>query len=335
MPRESGPGAHVEGTSRRGATASTGSAPDTFAELVDRFRSPIHLLCYRLIGSFEEAIQLTYDTFLTGWRLRGPEASNRKDWLMAMAVRACVDHVRRHRPPPAQQESHHSCVPRSDVTWLQPYPDRLLPNDVDADTIGLPYVCASQSLSPRDRATLVLADVEGWSSPRISGALRMSDTDVAPRLERARATVQTGWTPGTTTRRSNKAVLTALVDAFTTADVQRLRGILADDVQVTMPPLPFSFDGRTSVIAVLAHVFRAADPARRGRRRCVPTRANRQPAIAVYVQPHPNASFHGHELVVARVESSQVVELTLFEPHTLPVFGLPTDIPADGMPPSG
>src|SRR5699024_10448785 len=101
MPHESGPAPRIRDASRHGV----GERDVAFGELADRFRGPIHLLCYRLIGSFEEAIQLTYDTFLTGWRLRG-SAADRKDWLMAIAVRACVDHVRRRRRPHAQSTPH-------------------------------------------------------------------------------------------------------------------------------------------------------------------------------------------------------------------------------------
>src|SRR5699024_657321 len=150
-----------------------------------------------------------------------------------------------------------------------------------------------------------------WSSSRIARTLRMPLADVAPRLERGRATVKAGWTPGSAARRSDDELLDALIDTFTTADVQWITDFLADDVQVTMPPLPFSFEGSRSVLAVLTHVFRAADPARGGQRRCIPTGANCQPAIAVYVQRQPGGSFHGHELVVARTESGRVVELTV------------------------
>lgn len=371
MPRQTGLASHYWGIPRRAGDQRR----ETFAELVDRYRGRIHLLCYRLTGSFEDAIRLSYDTFLTGWRLRHSAPADLDGWLTAMAVRACVEHTRRHRPAARTDLPADSCIPRGDVTWLQPYPDRLLPDDVDPDTVGLPFVAASQSLTPRDRATLVLTDIEGWSLSRTAGALRMPNADAEPRLERARATVRAGWTQAATgTRWSSTTTgprhdgtagpdtaarpdtaghdttghddavepgpdsdgtgeppdrddpVTGLIGGFAAADVDRIEALLHDQIQVIMPPLPFSFEGRPSAVGLLAQVFRTADPDGQARRRCIPTRANRQPAFAVYIQRGAAAAFHGHELVVARSDGDRIVELTMFEPRLLPVFGLPTDL---------
>lgn len=322
MPREIGPAAYFWGVPRRVERARR----ETFAEFADRFRGPIHLLCYRLTGSFDDAIRLTYDIFLTAWRLRHSAPADVRGWLTAMAVRASVEYARRRRRPVRddQRLPPAPCVPRTDVTWLQPYPDRLLPDDVDPTTIGLPFVAATQALAPRDRATLVLTDVEGWSSARTAGALRMPNADARPRLTRARAIVGTiGSSPAS---RHADDPIDDLLDGYAAADLDLIDGLLHDDVRATMPPLPFSFEGRSSVVEVLAHVFHAADPGERGLRRCLPTRANRQPAFVVYVQPDPGAAFRGHELVVARAEAGRIVELTLFEPHLLPAFGFPTSL---------
>lgn len=324
MPRQPGFASHFWGVPRRSQPESR----ETFAEIVDRYRGPIHLLSYRMTGSFEDAIQLGYDTLLTGWRLRHSAPNDVDGWLTAMAVRAGVEHARRHRPSSSAERPPESCIPRSDVTWLQPYPDHLLPDDVDRDTIGLPFIAATQSLTPRDRATLVLADIEDWPLSRVAGALRMPNADAEPRLARARATVRTGWTPTTATAASDDGddVVGRLIDAYLVADVDRIDDLLRDDVLVTMPPLPFSFEGRTAVVGLLRQIFRTTDANGHGVRRCVPTRANRRPAFAVYVQPRRGASFAGHGVVVARSEAGRLAELTVFEPHLLPTFGLPTQL---------
>src|SRR5699024_7618031 len=108
---------------------------------------------------------------------------------------------------------------------------------------------------------------------------------------------------------------------YASGDVDLLDGLLHDDITVTMPPLPFSFEGRSAVGGVLTHVFATANPRGRGLRRSVPLRANCQDGFAVYVQPETEAEFHGHELVVVRTEGGRIVELTLFEPHLFPTFG--------------
>jgi hypothetical protein len=42
-----------------------------FAELVERHRRELHVHCYRMLGSFEEAEDLAQETFLRAWRGRG------------------------------------------------------------------------------------------------------------------------------------------------------------------------------------------------------------------------------------------------------------------------
>jgi RNA polymerase sigma factor (sigma-70 family) len=93
-----------------------------FAELVERHRRELHIHCYRMLGSFEEAEDLVQETFLRAWRRRGrfEGGTGFRAWLYRIATNACLDALRssRRRVP-----SLHSLA---EVPWLQPYPDRLL-----------------------------------------------------------------------------------------------------------------------------------------------------------------------------------------------------------------
>jgi RNA polymerase sigma factor (sigma-70 family) len=106
-----------------------------FAEQVERYRRELHVHCYRMLGSFDEAEDLVQETFLRAWRGRetftgGPGF---RAWLYRIATNACLDALRssRRRVP-----SLHSFA---EVPWLQPYPDRLLdelaPSDTEPDAV--------------------------------------------------------------------------------------------------------------------------------------------------------------------------------------------------------
>ena len=84
-----------------------------FGARVDRHRRELHVHCYRLLGSFEEAEDLVQEAFLRAWRRRETyegRASVRA-WLYRIATNACLDALdKRPRRPSASGE----------VAWLQP-----------------------------------------------------------------------------------------------------------------------------------------------------------------------------------------------------------------------
>src|SRR5207342_779568 len=54
--------------SRSSATSTTAGDEAAFGELVQRHRRELHLHCYRMTGSFDEAEDLVQETFLRAWR---------------------------------------------------------------------------------------------------------------------------------------------------------------------------------------------------------------------------------------------------------------------------
>ena len=106
---------------------------------------------------------------------------------------ACLDFLekRNHRTPvPAELPGA-----GSEVRYLQPYPDRMLPEDpqesvVARETIELAFIVAVQHLPPRQRAVLILRDVLGWPAAKTADALELSVASVTSALQRARVTMR-------------------------------------------------------------------------------------------------------------------------------------------------
>src|SRR5262249_61036685 len=82
-----------------------------------------------------------------------------------------------------------------------------------------------------------------------------------------------------------RQIVTRFADAFEAGDVASIVDLLTDDAWLTMPPLPFEYQGRTA-----AAQFLSAISFRSGSRqfRLVPTRANGQPALGCHLRhAHP------------------------------------------------
>jgi hypothetical protein len=112
------------------------------------------------------------------------------------------------------------------------------------------------------------------------------------------------------------------VDAWESADIDTLVALLTDDVFVSMPPMPFEYEGRDVVARFCANIFRS------GRRfDLVPTRANGQPAFGAYLRA-PNGISHGVGLYVLTLTGDRICAMTRFENSVLPWFGLPRSLPS-------
>jgi len=95
-----------------------------------------------------------------------------------------------------------------------------------------------------------------------------------------------------------------------------------------MPPNPFWFVGRQAIVDFVSQSLDPALPAFFGDWRHVRTRANGRPAVAGYVRRPGTTVYRAQTLEVLRVTggtagAGRIAEITTFEPHLLPAFGLP------------
>ena len=121
--------------------------------------------------------------------------------------------------------------------------------------------------------------------------------------------------------RAEDAIVAKFVRAWESADLDALVALLTDDVFMSMPPMPFEYQGRDVVSRFCACLFDA------GRRfDLVPARANGQPAFGAYVRA-PDGARHGVGLYVLTLTGDQICALTRFETSVFPRFGLPRTLP--------
>jgi RNA polymerase sigma-70 factor (ECF subfamily) len=152
---------------------------------------------------------------------------------------------------------------------------------------------------------------------------------VTSALKRARASLQRRWSPAADlepppalTSASEDAIVARFARAWESADLEALVALLTDDVFISMPPIPFEYEGRDVVARFCARIFRS------GRSfDLVRTRANRQPAFGAYLRT-PNGISHGMGLFVLTLTGDRICAMTRFENSVLPWFGLPRSLPS-------
>ncbi|MEU0034953.1 sigma-70 family RNA polymerase sigma factor [Streptomyces sp. NPDC006333] len=320
-----------------------------FAAFVEPYRRELRVHCYRMAGSYDDAEDLVQETFLRAWRARDGFAGRAavRTWLYRIATNTCLDFQRRTARRPQRYEplpgmNHGSAEPPARITWLQPYPDEDLPSAddqpdalaVSRETMELVLLAAIQHLPPRQRAVLVLRDVLGLSAAETGEALEMTVASVNSALQRARPTLRdrlprrrTDWTAEADAR--EREVLGRYMAAAESLDLAAFTDLLSEDIRLTMPPNPYWFVGRAALTEFLGISLDPASPLFLGHWRHLPARANGQLAAGGYVRRPGTTVFRAQVLDVLRIEGDRIVEITSFEPHLFPAFGLPLRLPAE------
>ena len=122
---------------------------------------------------------------------------------------------------------------------------------------------------------------------------------------------------------AEQALIGKLTSAYTAADLDGLLTLLTDDVRLSMPPAPFEYHGRAVVAQGLGQLF-----AHGHRYQLIETRANGQPAFALYRKDPHAGILHASGLLVITLTGSRVSAMTMFAPDVLARFGLPRTVPA-------
>ncbi|KUN20757.1 RNA polymerase subunit sigma-70 [Streptomyces antibioticus] len=308
---------------------------DEFVRLTDPYRRELLAHCYRMTGSADEAEDLVQETYLRAWRsYDGYEGrASLRTWLHRIATNTCLtaleSRTRRPLPTglggPSEAPEEPLRAPATDVPWLQPLPDALLdPATVVAarGSLRLALVAALQHLPARQRAVLILRDVLAWRAPEVAALLDTSTAAVKSSLQRARAHLDEIAPDEDLVVEpdgaADREVLDRYMAAFENADMDALLALLRDGVELEMPPYLEWFRGQKDVLRFLEARARA----KRGLR-MLPTRANGQPAAAMY-ERGVDGVLRAHSVQVLTRHGREIGRMTVFlDPSLFVSFGLP------------
>jgi RNA polymerase sigma-70 factor (TIGR02960 family) len=316
-----------------------------FRELTDPYRRELLVHCYRMLGSLTDAEDMLQETLLAAWRgLAGfAGRASLRSWLYRIATNQCLNARRaggRRVPaepvPPFQPPEPTS---RSEITWLQPYPDTLLEGITDTapgpearyqatEAIELAFIAGLQRMPPRQAAALLLRDVLGFAATDVAGLLDTTPTAVKGCLQRARAAVSHSRDQAPRPASAQERTLgRRFADAYAAGDIDRVIALLTDDAWLSMPPAPHQYHGTAAIRSFLQASF-----GYRGERRVymVATSANTQPALASYLSgPDPEArpAVTPAGLFVLTMAGPRIQAITRFHCDELyPRFGLPLSL---------
>lgn len=288
--------------------------------------------CYRMLGSLDDAEDLVQETLAAAWSALDSfaERSSLRTWLYRIATNRCLNAIRdaKRRAPPEPVPPFDPPAPsrRSEVTWLQPYPDVWLeqvPSRIPGpeasyqarETVELAFITALQRLPPRQTAALLLCDTLDFSMAEAAAMLETGPTAVKGLLQRARASLAERDGPAgdgdlpLPGSAPEQDLARRFAAAFVSDDLDAMVALLTDDAWLAMPPASHEYHGPEAIMA-----FLRASARWRGRRRVrlEPTRANTQPAFGLYLGQPDGATTWATGLLVLTLSKDRIRGITRF-----------------------
>jgi RNA polymerase sigma-70 factor (TIGR02957 family) len=227
--------------------------------LLDELRPVSFAIAYRMLGSVSEAEDIVQETLLRlhraledGQQMQSPPA-----FVATVTTRLAINELR----------SAHARREQYVGEWL---PEPIITDGSDdpaqhaemADSLSLAMLVLLESLSPEQRAVLLLHDVFDYNHAQIAEIIGKSQDNVRQLATRARRHVEQRRPRFQTTREQRDELARRFFAAAEQGDLAGLEALLAHDVELTgdgggkVPALARSLRGRTRVARALINWFR-------------------------------------------------------------------------------
>jgi RNA polymerase sigma-70 factor (TIGR02957 family) len=223
-------------------------------ELLAELRPAAFAIAYRMLGSVAEAEDVVQETLLrvhrsleAGERIDSPRA-----FAATVATRLSIDQLRSAR---VRRESYVG-------EWL---PEPLVSDPAGdparqaemADSLSMAFLVLLESLSPEQRAVLLLRDVFDYGYDEIAGIVGKSEANTRQLATRARRHVEDGRPRFDASREQRDELARRFLEAAQGGDLDGLEALLAHDVVLhgdgggNAPALARSLHGRSRVARTL------------------------------------------------------------------------------------
>ncbi len=224
------------------------------SELLDELRPVSFAIAYRMLGSASEAEDVVQEALLrvhralgNGERIESPRA-----FVSTVTTRLAIDELRSAR---ARRETYVG-------DWL---PEPILTDGLDdparqaemADSLSIAVLRLLETLSPEQRAVLLLRDVFDYPYDEIAAIVDKSEDNVRQLASRARRHVEEGRPRFQTSDEQRDELAGKFFAAARDGDLAGLEALLANDVTLTgdgggkVPALARTLRGRARVARTL------------------------------------------------------------------------------------
>jgi RNA polymerase sigma-70 factor (TIGR02957 family) len=231
------------------------------SELLDELRPVAFAIAYRMLGSASEAEDVVQEALLRVHRAldKGERIESPRAFVATVTTRLAIDELRSAR---ARRETYVG-------DWL---PEPILTDGLSdpvrqaemADSLSIAVLRLLETLSPEQRAVLLLRDVFDYRYDEIAAIVDKSEDNVRQLASRARRHVEEGRPRFQTSDEQRDELAGKFFAAARDGDLVGLEALLANDVTLTgdgggkVPALARTLQGRSRVARTLLNWLRLA-----------------------------------------------------------------------------
>lgn len=229
--------------------------------LLDELRPVAFAIAYRMLGSVSEAEDVVQEALLRVHQAleKGEQIASPRAFVATVTTRLAINELRSAR---ARRERYvGEWLPEPIITDVHDDPAR---HAETVDSLSLELLVLMESLSPEQRAVLLLHDVFDYGYPEITTIVGKSEDNVRQLATRARRHVAQRRPRFQTTREQRDELADRFFAAAEGGDLAGLEALLAADVQLTgdgggkVPAIARPLHGRNRVARALINFFRQA-----------------------------------------------------------------------------
>jgi RNA polymerase sigma-70 factor (ECF subfamily) len=227
--------------------------------LLDELRSVAFAIAYRMLGSVSEAEDVVQEALLRVHQAldAGEQIASPRAFVATVTTRLAINELRSAR---VRRERYvGEWLPEPIITDGQDDPAR---HAETAGSLSLALLVLLESLSPEQRAVLLLHDVFDYGYPEITAIIGKSEDNVRQLATRARRHVKQRRPRFHTTREQRDELARRFFAAVEHGDLAGLEALLAHDVKLTgdgggkVPTLARTLLGRNRVARTLINGIR-------------------------------------------------------------------------------
>jgi RNA polymerase sigma-70 factor (ECF subfamily) len=227
--------------------------------LLDQLRPGAFAIAYRMLGSVSEAEDVVQEALLRVHQAldAGEQIASPRAFVATVTTRLAINELRSAR---VRRERYvGEWLPEPIITDGQDDPAR---HAETADSLSLALLVLLESLSPEQRAVLLLHDVFDYGYPEITAIIGKSEDNVRQLATRARRHVKQRRPRFHTTREQRDELAQRFFAAVEQGDLAGLEALLAHDVKLTgdgggkVPTLARTLRGRNRVARTLINGIR-------------------------------------------------------------------------------